>query len=467
MQLIILAALLATLAHSEAAPALATAPAYAAQLLGGEHARLLCLLVTMFAAPFATACDGGWFIARLRRNPLTNCQHWQQAGQRYERLQLGALWLWLSGSLAVIYLWDWPQLVRIQWGWNNWTLVDDLLVLAPVVGSLLLVWLTFYFVERTAHRLRQSPQQHQTLFAYLAWQCRHYLAMALLPAFVVLAIQDVSAHYGQQWNFVATTAHLSWLAIPALALMVIALPLLLRRMWPTTELPANELRSELVAISAQCQTPLTQILVWETNGRLANAAVAGVSRHCRYLFLTDALLAQLAPSEIAAVVRHELAHLQRRHLILRLLLLTLPGLAWFALQPLFGIELDLLSTSSPYSLAVSGIYLAYAALVVGGYSKLLEYDADLAAVFDEQGELDADSARDLIHALAVLQGPNGDSRFSWLHPATSARIIWIRRVLMKPAEGIAYRQRLDQVARLIYASTFALVALMAIAAILL
>ncbi len=467
MQLIILAALLATLAHSEAAPALATAPTFAVTFFGGEQGRLAGLLLTMFAAPCATACDGGWFIIRLRRNPLTHCQQWQQAGQRYERLQLAAIWLWLAGSLAVIYLWDWPQIVRGEWDWSDWPLVDDLLVLMPVIGSLFLVWLTFYFVERTAHRMRQSPQQHQTLLAYLAWQCRHYLAMALIPALVVLGLQDVSAHLGSKWNIVAASAHLSWLVIPALVVMVVALPLLLRRLWPTMELPADELRSELEAISAQCQTPLTQILVWETNGRLANAAVAGVSRYCRILFLTDALLAQLAPTEIAAVVRHELAHLQRRHLILRLLLLTLPGLAWFALQPLLGIELDLLSTSSPYSLAVSGIYLAYAAIVVGGYSKLLEYDADLAAVIDAQGELNADSARDLIHALAVLQGPIGDSRFSWLHPATSARIRWIRRVLTMPADGIAYRGRLDQVARLIFAMTFALLGLMAVATILL
>jgi Zn-dependent protease with chaperone function len=465
MQLIILAALLATLAHSEATPDWGMAGTFAAKWLGGEPGRLLCLLLTMLAAPVATACDGGWFIARLRRNPLTHCQHWQQAGQRYERLQLAALWLWLAGSLAVIYLWDWPQLVRVEWGWSTWPLVDDLLVLAPVVGSLVLVWLTFYFVERTAHRLRESPQQHQTLAAYLVWQCRHYLAMALIPALVVLAIQDISVYYGQHWNFVAAPAHLGWLAIPALALLVIALPLLLRRLWPTTALPANELRTTLEAISTQQRTPLTQILVWETGGRLANAAVAGVSRHCRYLFLTDALLAQLAPTEIAAVVRHELAHLQRRHLILRMLLLVLPGLAWFALQPLLQSEVDLLSTSSPYSLAVSGLYLAYAAIVVGYYSKLLEYDADLAAVFDEQGELAADSARDLIHALATLQGPHGDSRFSWLHPPTSARIGWIRRVLMKPAEGHAYRHKLDQLARLIVMSTIALCGLIAVAAV--
>ncbi|WP_254511367.1 M48 family metalloprotease [Anatilimnocola floriformis] len=464
MQLIILAALLATLAHSEAAPASATAP-LAAQFFS-EQGRLIGLLLTMLAAPFATACDGGWFIARLRRNPLTTCQQWSQAAQRYERLQLAAGWLWLSASLAVIYLWDWPALVRITWGWNAWPLVDDLLVLAPVVGSLVLVWITFYYVEQTAQKMREATEPRQSLIAYLAWQCRHYLAMALVPALVVLGVQDFGAYFGQQELLTATSAKLSWLGIPVLASLVIALPLLLRRLWPTSSLPTSDLRTELEAISQRAKTPLTQILVWETNGRLSNAAVAGLSRYCRYLFLTDALLAQLAPTEIAAVVRHELAHLQRRHLILRLLLLTLPGLAWFAFRPLLGDEFAWLKDASPNSLLVAGIYLGYAAVVVGYYSKLLEYDADLAAVFDDDGSVNADCARDLIHALAVLQGPHGDSSFSWLHPPTSRRIAWLRRVLMKPSEGISYRRKLDRVAQIIVAVTAGLIGMIAIASLL-
>jgi len=465
MQLIILAALLATLAHSQADPGTAMGSTVAANLLG-DQGRLVGLLLTMFAAPFATACDGGWFIARLRRNPLSTCRDWQQAGQQYERLQLAAAWLWLGASLAIIYLWNWPELVRTTWAWNAWPLVDDLFVLAPVVGSLGLIWMTFYYVERTAHELRQAPKRRQSLVAYLTWQCRHYLAMALIPALLVLGIQDLSAYFGQQQLLTSATAKWSWLGIPAIALLVIALPVLLRRLWPTSELPANELRAQLEAISVQLKTPLTQILVWETNGRLANAAVAGLSRHCRYLFLTDALLVQLAPTEIAAVVRHELAHLQRRHLILRLLLLALPGLAWFALGPLLREQFVWLKDVSPDSLVVAGIYLAYAAVVVGYYSKLLEYDADLAAVFDERGEVHADSARDLIHALMVLQGPHGDARFSWLHPPTSLRIVWLRRVLPKPAEGLVYRRRLDNAARVVFSLTAALAALIVFASLL-
>jgi Zn-dependent protease with chaperone function len=193
------------------------------------------------------------------------------------------------------------------------------------------------------------------------------------------------------------------------------------------------------------------MLVWQTNGRMTNAAVAGLSRWCRYLFLTDALLVQLTPEETAAVVRHELGHLQRRHLLQRLLVLALPLLAGIALQPLLGFDSNWLSTSSPHALIVAGSYLLYAALAVGQLSRWMEYDADLGAVLDSAGQVNPDYARDLIHALAVLQGPQRESRFAhWLHPPTASRIAWIRRVLMTPVEGREFRQRLNRVAWGIY-----------------
>lgn len=476
MQFIILAALLATLAHSEAAAALDAVPPLHSALLASEQWRLLLIALTALAAPFATACDGGWFVVRLRRSALQKGVQWEQAGHRYERLQLAALWLWLGAVIAMIYVLNWPTLVRKTWQWETWPLIDDALVLSPVIGSLLLVWLTFYFVERTARWLRTAnstatdakPVQTGSLLAYLAWQCRHYLAMALVPAFIVLAIQDLADYFGEAESFAAVASrYAGWLLIPALVAIAVGLPLLLRRLWPTVDMPADALRRKLEVISQEMQTPLSRVLIWQTQGRLANAAVAGLSSYCRYLFLTDALLVQLAPTEIAAVVRHELGHLQRRHLALRLLLLALPALAWLAMQPLLGSDVDLLG-ASPYSLAVSAAYLAYAALAVGTYSKWLEYDADLSAVFDRRGLLNAESARDLIHALAVLQGPYRESRFSHLlHPPTANRIAWIRKVLMHPAAGIAYRRRLDQVAATLYAATFVIIGVAVIGAALL
>jgi Zn-dependent protease with chaperone function len=456
MQLIILAALLATLAHSEAAPDIVTAAASSEVLTGFGSWRLLVIFFTTLAAPLATACDAGWFVASLEKQKLTEPIGWQRAGERYERLQLAALWLWLAGSLAIIYLWKWPAIVQVTWGWRNWPLIDDALILLPVLASLLLIWATFFYVEKTAERLKQVAPRRNSLSSYLVWNSRHYLAMALVPAFLVLAGQELAARY-----VISSSAWL--LAIPAVVLAPCALPLLLRWLWPTIELPAGELRDRIVNISRELQTPLTRLLVWQTQGRMTNAAVAGLSRWCRYLFLTDALLLELTPDEIAAVVRHELGHLQRLHLLQRLLVLALPVLAGFALQPLPGFNGDWLSTTSPYALAVSAAYVLYALLIVAPFSRWLEYDADLSAFTNAASEVNPDQARDLIHALVVLQGPQRESRLAHLlHPPTASRISWIRRVLLNPREGMAYRCRLDQLARMIVAIISGLVGLIAL-----
>jgi len=456
MQLIILAALLATLAPTEASPAEITG-----DVITGQGRMWLILLATL-AAPVATACDCYWFITRLTKATPAQAADWQHVGERYSRLQLAGTWLWLAGSLAIIYLLKWPAIVRLHWNWQQWPLVDDLLILAPVLGSLLLVWTTFYYVERTAQRLRQVPLRASSLLSYLLWQGRHYLAMALVPSLAIIAIHDVlSTWLGTSAWSDGLKSDSTWLfALPVLVLLSAGLPLLLSRLWPTSDLPPGELRSNLEGISRELNTPLSRLLVWHTQGRMANAAVAGLSRYCRYLFLTDALLGQLSPGEIAAVVRHELGHLQRKHLLQRLLLLMLPALAWFVIQPAIGVDLDLLSTSSPYALAVSAAYLLYAVVVIGLFSQWFEYDADLSAVFDSHQQLQPDSARELIHALAALQGPQRETWFSHcLHPPTTARIAWIRQVLMQPALGLAYRARLNRLAKLVYAITGGLVGL--------
>lgn len=444
MQLIILAALLATLAQTETAPAAITAaPAAGA---GGDVSvwKLLLMLLTALAAPVATACDAGWFVTTLRKSDLTSNADWRRAGERYERLQLAALWLWLAGALAVIYLWRWPRIVQVTWGLQIWPLLDDALILLPALASLLLVWSVFHAVERIAQRIRQVPEPQTSLWTYLAWNTRHYLAMALVPAFLVLATQEALLRYP-----IGPVAW--WLALPAVLAVPLALPLLLARVWPTVELPAGELRERIESICAEAKTPLTRLLVWQTQGRMTNAAVAGLSRWCRYLFLTDALLVQLAPEEVAAVVRHELAHLQRRHLLQRLLVLAIPVLAGLALQSSQVLPADWLAMSSPFSLGVAALYVVFALLVVAPLCRWLEYDADLAACWDARGRLHADHVRDLIHALVALQGPQRESRLAnLLHPPTVLRIAWLRRVLLRPEEGIAFRRRAGWLALAIY-----------------
>src|SRR5205823_8853048 len=146
---------------------------------------------------------------------------------------------------------------------------------------------------------------------------------------------------------------------------------------------------------------------------LANAAVVGLWGPLRYMLLSDALVTRLSASEIAAVARHEVAHLRRWHLPLRLALLVLPLACWWAIKahwPHVDSHVNSLvpwldlSAAASMPILVAVAMLLYALLVVGSYSRLLEHDADLDACLTDDGQFDRDAADDFCRALMTLCG---------------------------------------------------------------
>src|SRR5262249_47324675 len=160
--------------------------------------------------------------------------------------------------------------------------------------------------------------------------------------------------------------------------------------------------------------------------------------------------------QIAAVVRHELAHLRRWHLPLRLALLLLPVAWWMALKQVFP-SLDSQIASSFASIGLSPSHasavalplslLAYAVIVVGWYSRLLEHDADIDACLGDNNHFDRRSAADFCTALITLCGDGSESWFSrWLHPPVSARVELLNRIAFHPAITVELRRRMTTLA---------------------
>jgi Zn-dependent protease with chaperone function len=174
------------------------------------------------------------------------------------------------------------------------------------------------------------------------------------------------------------------------------------------------------------------------------------------MLLTDVLVNHLSDDELAAVARHELAHLRRWHLPLRLAALLLPVAWWLAVKQVWpGVETTLetavASLGIPSVLAANfGIplaLLAYAFIVIGAYSRLLEHDADLDACLDRHGRLDPVVSHDLCIALLRLCGGGRESRLAqWLHPPVHCRVDFIRLAAGDPARASAFRLRFGLVA---------------------
>jgi STE24 endopeptidase len=238
----------------------------------------------------------------------------------------------------------------------------------------------------------------------------------------------------------------AWLvAVPLMALMIVLLPWLLACLWKTQPLPQNELRAKLEAALRDCNLRVRRILVWQTHGRMTNAAVSGLLPGMRYVFLTDRLLAALDDDEIAAVVRHEAAHVVRHHLLLRLLLLGLPVAVWLAanhVAPQFFVEVSErlaaagISSYAQQSLLLPAGVALFALVGLGRYCQWLEYEADQYAAGSDPAAM--------IMALCKIHAESGGgrNRDGWLHPSIARRVRWQRDCTREPALADRFRRQM-------------------------
>jgi len=429
MQLAILTAVLTALAAAEAGGG----------PVAGVAWRLLAISGVILVAPL-TALVGTWRLAAHNVTDNRNATKgvpYSARERALARLQSIVVGLWMSGVLVVLFVAQWPRIVRGNWHLEGWPLLDELAILAPVIAPLLLVWAALYRGERAAqvaaYRTRNLVPPAPQLGQYLWLHVRHYLGLILLPALAIVGVFDVL----RLFNITAESGSVAWwFAAPLLLTILLLMPLALRRIFPTTPLAAGPLREELEAICRQQRCGVREILVWQTGGYMANAAVVGLSRWLRYVLLTDALLERLTPAQIAAVLRHELAHLRKHHLPLRLALLALPAAWWLAIEQIWPQASDTIAAavnslgfSAPLvaALALPAAMLAYALSVVGWYSRQLEHEADLAACQAAGGEFDPPAAIEFCQALIKVIGRSSESRAGqWLHPSLADRLRFLR-----------------------------------------
>lgn len=444
MQLAILTAVLASLAVAESGGG----------PVAGVAWRLFLIASATLIAPLA-ALVGTHRVSML--TPQSEENH--NAASRLETLVIG---LWLAAVALILLVGQWPRIVRGNWHLVGWPLVDELAILLPVIAPLILIWAAMYRLESPSNfGSAFIPRQ---LLAYIWLQARHQLAIVLLPPLAVVAVLE-SVTWPKIARSQIDTAW--WFALPLVGMMLALMPIAVRRIWQTAPLPSGPLRDVLDGICHARSCSVREILVWNTGGTMANAAVVGLSRWLRYILLSDVLLNRLSDAEIAGVVRHELAHLRRWHLPLRLVALLLPVAGWMAIKHIWPAAettaMDALTAIGLRGTAMAALViplglLTYAVIVLGWYSRLLEHDADLDACCDDQGHIDAALAKEFCTALVILCGRGSESWLSrWLHPPLDARIAFARRVITDQNAARTFRRKLTLI-------NFAILALFATAA---
>jgi STE24 endopeptidase len=212
----------------------------------------------------------------------------------------------------IVHSVGWSKLVRTNWEWREWFIVDDLLILLPFLVIQVLIWCGLYFAER-ALSIRYETATATSLGRHLILKVRHSFGLMLPIALLYVVRRDLIARLWPNW---AETVYAEPVEIAILgALVLLVSPLFVRIAWPTRSLPNGLLRWRLEQIAHQVGFRFTDILVWDTGGFMINACVTGILPAYRYVLLTDALIESLTPDEATAVFGHEIGHLAHRHLL--------------------------------------------------------------------------------------------------------------------------------------------------------
>jgi STE24 endopeptidase len=441
VQVILIVAIASMLLIAESSPA--------RPIDGGTAGRLLLAVIAMAVAPLFAAATSS-LVSRQLRTRGSDAGQWLR---RYRKLRKVHLVLWLAAGAGIAYGLGWPRIVRFNWRLDRVPLVDDLLVLAPILVPLVLSWAAFYRADRDA-----SGGTFISRRQYIGLHLRHYLGILLVPVMALLLIQDVVEWCAPAWLRGEAAA---LVLIAATGLLLAVFPFLLRRVWRTRPLPAGPLRDRLELISRASEWSFRDILVWETNSMVVNAAVTGLNPWSRYVFLSDGLLQLLSEDEIVAVFGHELGHVRNRHIWLRAAAMLIPlSVGWFlyhampdaVAQAESFVERAGFDASTWFGPLALVAIVGYVLTFFAAYSRSLEHEADLAVSDAFPPGMGVPILCSALDRLAEAHGNRGTK--TWQHASIADRIKFLESVRHEPKRGLRYRRRIRLIGGIVIGLAF-------------
>jgi STE24 endopeptidase len=356
--------------------------------------------------------------------------------------------------LAILFLgWGWiiksPEATGRPWPGL------ELLLLAPMVLGLVGSWILYYPMERASHEVALYPEIAPFLgrWAYVALQARHNLLL-VVPPLALLLIQQVV--FGLFPDLEKAGDFLPF-SFGLLALAFVCMPLLLRAFLGLRPMPAGELRDRLESTARRLRFRFSDILIWNTQGTVANAMVTGLVPWVRYIVVTDKLIDTLSSDEIEGVFGHEVGHIKHHHMTFYILfmvssLVALSGLTYlgdalverFQLQSWLDVPVlfEFLDSLKLYALLPALIFFAAYLFVVFGYlSRRCERQADIYGCRCTKPQIFIDA----LEKVALLNGIPRDKPgwlWSWQHGTIGQRVAFLERLKLDPQVEPRFQRRL-------------------------
>lgn len=417
---------------------------------------------------------------RLERDPawLPGAQARFAAGRNAHRL---LMLVWLLGGLYatawVRVVRSWPPIER-YWG------LDELIILAPFLLSIVVGWIALYPADRAVRQVALELRLWSAAPVRPVWSLAHYLLfnlrqdvlIILLPLIPISIARDFSEVYSRQ---IRRMTGIPWadqaVLVIVSGIVFLFAPLILRYVWHTRMLPPGDLRTRLENLCRRTGLTYRNILVWESDGMVVNAAVMGLFKPVRYILLSDGLLELIDDDQIEAVFGHEAGHVRRRHIEFYLFFAVLSMLVVGGIFELVQLAAHRWPQYFPHGQAFQD-YLQMGAMTLilviwgigfGYVSRLFECQADLygcrsitpgmekcsqpclfhgtaaAAIPETKDALAAGSAvcataaivfSQALERIAALNGIPLESR-GWRHPSIGRRMRLLQQYTQDPASS--------------------------------
>jgi STE24 endopeptidase len=199
------------------------------------------------------------------------------------------------------------------------------------------------------------------------------------------------------------------LLFASIAIVVLFVPEVLKRVLHTQPLPASPLRTRLETLCRRTGMRYRDILLWQTNYNMGNAAVMGLVPQMRYILLSDVLLETMTDQQIEAVFAHEIGHVKHWHMGWYIVMVATLMLLIFGPVQMISNQLDKWHRPDWLGDGVlsSVIGLGGFLLIFGYLSRWFERQADVFAARTMEHNL-----ADLLPSSQTYVGPRGATTFA-------------------------------------------------------
>jgi len=356
-----------------------------------------------------------------------------QSAFRRHRILETAYRFWLVAGQGALIACGYARWVHNALGGCRIPLLEKFVLLSPPLAMIVIGWVLDYPFHRAMRIARGAGSGAEPAYwsrrRHVLHHIRHTLLFVLVPISLILLVTDLlemhlpalaPAEMREPIYLIGSTA-------AAFTVFLFA-PLILTRIWRTKSLAPGELRSDLEDLCVRLKIRYRDILVWKSDGVIANAAVMGLIAPVRYIIVSDGILNTMDRRHIRAVFAHEGGHVTARHLpylmILAIVVLVFCEFAAAFIAARTGMSV------LPAALLTLGLIFVVGWLIFGAVSRKFERHSDVIGAW--ASGLDAtDSPRITHEGAAIFAGAlqeiarlNGmeQSKRNWRHGSIASRV---------------------------------------------